>query len=95
MIDIKTKKITAMSQEEFSKLVDQLNVFNHFHTGEMINYYDKLDKKIKNLSFVCFNENIPVAIVPLAITKVKNFKKISFGNEPCHLPTINFNIKQN
>ena len=93
MIDIKIKKITAMSQEEFGKLLDQFYVFNHFHTGEMINYYDKLDKKIKNLSFVCFNENIPVAIVPLAITKVKNFKKISFGNEPCHLPTINFNIK--
>ena len=64
------------------------------YTPWFLNYIEVLNasSEIQNHTFVLYNDNNPIAIVPLYIERINNKLQISMGQEPVYAPIFNKNL---
>jgi len=90
---LKTKFFNNYSLIEWNDLLLNFDPTINY-TSWFLNYVEILNSssEIQNHTFVLYDENIPIAIVPLYIEKINSIFQISMGQEPIYAPIFNINI---
>ena len=92
----RTKNFIDYSIDDWSNLLVNFDSTINY-TAWFLNYVEILNasSEIKNHTFVLYDENNPIAIVPLYVEKINNKLQISMGQEPIYAPIFNKNISNN
>jgi len=88
-----TKLFINYSQDDWNNLLLNFEPTINY-TSWFLNYVETLNlsSNIKNHTFVLYEENSPIAIVPLYIEKINNKFQMSMGQEPIYAPIFIKNI---
>tara|TARA_B110000238_G_C16055354_1_gene407989 strand:- start:116 stop:1150 length:1035 start_codon:yes stop_codon:yes gene_type:complete len=90
---LKTKIFNNYSLIEWNDLLLNFDPTINY-TSWFLNYVEVLNStsEIQNHTFVVYDENVPISIVPLYIEKISGLSQISMGQEPVYAPIFNKNI---
>ena len=77
-----------LSQKEWDELVSNIPTHSFFTSWSYINYLSKLDPSANNLSYIEFNNNVPIFAAALGITQKNPTASASFSNNPCIITDI-------
>jgi len=90
---LRTKYFINYSFEDWNTLLLNFDSTINY-TSWFLNYVEilNLSSEIQNHTFVLYDENVPIAIVPIYIEKINNIAQISMGQEPVYAPIFNKNI---
>ena len=84
-----------LSYDEWGTVLNNFNVTINY-TSWFLKYIEALNAKsrIKNHTFVIYENDIPAVIVPIYIENIDNNWQISMGQEPIFAPVFNKNISK-
>ena len=94
-MDLHIINFKDLTTKQINKYLNQIKSYNLYHSPSVITYQLSTKPGCENLSFFCFDNKIPLAFVPLGISKSDKIKKIAFGDTSCHLPAINSDVSAN
>ena len=90
-----TDSFNNLSFDEWSRILNYFNATINY-TSWFLKYIELLnaESKIKNYTFVLFQKDTPIAIVPLYVEFIEDNWQISMGQEPVFAPVFNKNIEK-
>ena len=77
--------------KEWNDIITKLGFISYQHNYYYISYHLSCDESAENLSFILFDENKPIALVPICLCK----KNLSFPTCSCPYPLVSKQIEQN
>lgn len=91
--NLSIKRYVYYSKNEWDSLLLNFETTINY-TAWFLNYVEILNSasKIKNFTFVVYEAQNPIAIVPLYVEKINGQFQISMGQEPVFAPIFNLNI---
>jgi len=94
MSNFNIKLASKLAHDEWKSYLKTIGNFTIYHLPELIKYYESTNKNIEDFSYFYFDNEKPIAFVPLALT-VDQKKTLSYGEIPCHLPIFNADLNSN
>ena len=91
--NLRIKRYTSYSKDDWDSLLLNFDATINY-TAWFLNYVEVLNNssEIRNFTFVLYETNKPIAIVPLYVEKINGKLQISMGQEPVFAPIFNSNI---
>ena len=88
--NLRIKRYVNYSENDWDLLLSSFDATINY-TFWFLNYIEILNSntKINNFTFVLYEKNKPIAIVPLYIEKINGKEQISMGQEPVFAPIFN------